>query len=112
MAKSKKKSMMKQNPKKNKEIKFKLRNKIYIYENVNKIDNDGSWGYCSDPSESEKNRKIKVLKDLDGIDRFNTDIHEMTHGVLWDLDESVVEQISTDISKALWKLGYRKIESN
>ena len=35
-------------------------------------------------------------------------IHEMLHACFWDLDEEVVSEVGRDLSKALWKMGYRK----
>jgi len=64
------------------------------------------WGYCTDPSFS--NRVIKVHSQLTGDQELEFIIHEMIHACFWDLDEAVVKEVGQDLSKALWRMGYRR----
>lgn len=38
-------------------------------------------------------------------------IHEALHACIWDLDEETVYSTAEDISKFLWRLGYRRTET-
>lgn len=67
------------------------------------------WGQCEPVDRLAK--RIRVHRDLTGIDELDTILHELLHAVLWDLSEETVEECGTDIARVLWKLGYRR-ESN
>lgn len=86
-----------------------MRGKRYAFRKMKKIDSVGSIGECADPTST--NKAIKIHKSLKGVDELEVTIHEMLHGCFWDLDESVIDEAGVDISKALWRLGYRKIEN-
>jgi len=62
-------------------------------------------GKCFPPDESGK--EIRVNRNLEGQERLEVILHELLHAANWHLDESFVEQCAADISKILWKLGYR-----
>jgi hypothetical protein len=64
-------------------------------------------GQCDDPTVTDK--AIKVSKKLVGRDELDTILHECLHACFWHLDEGIVEQASTDLARALWRLGYRKV---
>lgn len=83
----------------------KLRGKRYKIEKTGKVGSD-LWGYCTDPKFT--NRLIKIHKMLENDEELEILIHEMLHACFWDLDEEVVSEVGRDLSKALWKMGYRK----
>jgi len=85
-----------------------LRGKRFAFKKMKKIDSVGSIGECDDPTNPGK--AIKIHKSLKGFEELEVTIHEMLHGCFWDLDESVIDQVGVDISKALWRLGYRKTD--
>jgi hypothetical protein len=51
---------------------------------------------------------VKVDADLHGQDELETIIHELMHTGLWDLDENAVGEVSKDLAKSLYLLGYRR----
>lgn len=63
------------------------------------------FGYCTDPSYG--NRIIKIDKKLKGERELEVIIHEAIHSCIWAVSEQIVEEIGLDISRALWKMGYR-----
>ena len=63
-------------------------------------------GECDDPS--TKGRAIRISQNLSEKDELETLIHEMLHACAWFLTEEFVTRTARDISKVLWKLGYRK----
>jgi hypothetical protein len=83
----------------------KLRGKKYKIQKTGKVGSD-LWGYCTDPKFT--NRLIKIHKMLENDEELEILIHEMLHACFWDLDEEVVSEVGRDLSKALWKMGYRK----
>ena len=82
-----------------------LRGKRYKIQKTGKVGSD-LWGYCTDPKLT--NRLIKIHKMLENDEELEILIHEMLHACFWDLDEEVVSEVGRDLSKALWKMGYRK----
>lgn len=98
-------SVAKKTTKSKKKHVVKLRGKSYRIEKTGKV---GSklWGYCTDPKFT--NRLIKIHKTLENDDELEILIHEMLHACFWDLDEEVISEVGKDLSKALWKMGYRK----
>ena len=82
-----------------------IRGKRYKFQRTSLVGND-CWGYCTDPSFS--NGIIKVHSQLTGDQELEFIIHEMIHACFWDLDESVVREVGHDLSKALWRMGYRR----
>jgi hypothetical protein len=89
----------------NSECNLNIRGKRYRFQRTGIVGND-CWGYCTDPSEG--NRLIKVHNQLKNEKELEFIIHEMVHACFWDLDEAVVKEVGKDLSKALWKMGYRK----
>jgi hypothetical protein len=82
-----------------------LRNKRYKLIKTHALPRD-SWGLCTDPAFAK--REIKIHKKLKGAKELEIIIHEMLHACFWDIDEKVIKEVGGDISKALWKMGYRK----
>ncbi len=62
-------------------------------------------GMCSEPDKPGKS--ITVAASLTGERRLDVIIHEMLHAADWHKDEEWVEQVASDIARALWRLGYR-----
>lgn len=52
-------------------------------------------------------RRVLINERLDGRQRLEVEIHEALHQAFYDLDESVVLEVGKDISRILWRLGYR-----
>lgn len=52
-------------------------------------------------------RRVLINERLAGRQRLEVEIHEALHQAFYDLDESVVLEVGKDISRILWKLGYR-----
>lgn len=63
-------------------------------------------GYCNAPTDPVRqiliNHKLGPRADLRVL------IHELLHAAEWTKDETWVDQVSRDISAALWKLGWRR----
>lgn len=63
-------------------------------------------GYCDPPS--KKNKEICVASSLDGEEKLSVLIHECLHAASWtQFSEEFVNELSEDIARALWRLGYR-----
>jgi len=86
-----------------------LRGKRWAFEKAGTLSKTDR-GYCTDPSETE--RKIKIHKSLIGQEELEVIIHEMLHACFWDIDEDVIAEVGDDISKALWRMGYKKEEDS
>ena len=69
-----------------------------------RIGNDKD-GYCTPPD--QPGRTIAVRSTLAGEKRLDCELHEMLHAADWTKDEAWVGQVARDISRALWRLGYR-----
>ncbi len=82
----------------------KKRYKI-LFVNKSKLGKD-TLGTCDSPQ--DKDKEIKVYKNLSPKESLITELHESLHSCLFDLDEPAIDEISTDIGEFLWKLGYRK----
>jgi hypothetical protein len=95
----------KKKPIRNKYYIVSLRGKRYKIQKTGKISSN-LWAYCTDPKFT--NRLIKIHKILENYEELETLIHEMLHACFWDLDEEVISEVGRDLSKALWKMGYRK----
>ena len=52
-------------------------------------------------------RRVLINEQLRNRQRLEVEIHEALHQAFYDLDESVVLEVGKDISRILWKLGYR-----
>ena len=82
-----------------------------------KILNEGGEeckGICENPYEVEKGKipKIRIINSLQDKEELEVVIHEMLHGLAWHVDEEYIDQAGKDLSEALWKLGWRKLEEN
>ncbi len=65
-------------------------------------------GECDDPN--IKHKKIKIKKGLKGQQHLDTLVHEALHACLWMASEEWVSETASDISRILWRLGYRRVE--
>jgi hypothetical protein len=80
------------------------------------------YGYCSDPFVSADKRFIAIGKKCEGKPQLELDtlIHEMLHALApfpredWGKDhvETWVNDSASDIAIALWRLGYRKQDTD
>ena len=64
-------------------------------------------GLCGSPRGSGP--IIRICVDLEGHKGLETVIHESLHACFWTKSEEKVEQTARDITRLLWRLGYRKI---
>ena len=66
-------------------------------------------GKCDDP-ESGPDRVILIKKGLASQEELDTVIHELLHAANFkQFSEEYVEELATDLTNVLWKLGWRKI---
>lgn len=79
------------------------------YTITSRLGKDAVGGCDGPPSVSGKELSLK--RGLKGIELLTTAIHEGLHATNWDLDETTVDETSTDIAKFLWRLGFRQIDS-
>ena len=63
-------------------------------------------GNCEDPN--EPGRVIRIRKGLSEKQTLDTTIHEILHASDWTKSEEWIEAVATDLTKILWRLGYRK----
>ena len=68
-----------------------------------------NYGECSSPLAGV--REIKIRRGQSSRAELDSIIHESLHASFWAKDESIVKQTANDISRLLWKLGYRKGDS-
>lgn len=67
-------------------------------------------GVCDSPT--TKNKKILFRNNFRRSRKeMEVFIHEALHACIWDLDEETVYSTAEDISKFLWRLGYRRTET-
>lgn len=65
-------------------------------------------GSCDRPV-TEQSPSLQILLDNDSTLQFlETAIHEALHACKWSKREKDVDETARDISKFLWRLGYRK----
>jgi hypothetical protein len=64
------------------------------------------WGDVHDPTET--NKEIRIFAGLRGQHELEILEHEFLHACFPQIDEGVITQAAKDISRALWRLGYRK----
>ena len=62
-------------------------------------------GVCEAPS--QKNKAICIQKGTSEIDNLSTLIHEALHACQWDLAEEAVQETADDLTRFLWRCGYR-----
>lgn len=90
---------------------LKILGKVWSLEYPAKRLPPDRWGDCDSP-ETPK-RKIRIHKDIDVNSKqfLNIFLHEYTHAGEFTKDESWVKEFSDDLTKILWKMGYRKVET-
>lgn len=64
-------------------------------------------GCCDDPRSI--NKSIRIRKSLKGRLELETIIHECSHAGHWDLAEEAIQEMSFDLARILYRLGYRKV---
>ena len=69
------------------------------------IEPDGVRGLCDQYACND--RWIHIFDDLNTQAGLTTVIHEVVHGDHWRLSEDMVERLSKDLGRFLWRLGYR-----
>jgi hypothetical protein len=52
-------------------------------------------------------KAIRIWQGLKDQERLEVLIHEMMHAAGWHLEEEYVEEFADDLSRILWRLGYR-----
>lgn len=85
-------------------VKLRLAGRLWRLLFVSKLPQDIE-GFCDNPA--KKDKCIRVLRHLRGERKLTVLIHEMLHATNWELAEHHVDQVSMDIARALWRLGYR-----
>ena len=88
-----------------KEIKAKFNNRRWKIKFVNRLAK-GTFGDCQD-SKKASERIIRVKKSQKEEDVLDTLIHEMLHAIFPQLTEDTVYDAANDLSRTLYKLGYR-----
>lgn len=86
-------------------MRIKLRNR-YFHFAFGRLDRQHD-GVC----DFEK-RTITVRRSLQGERQLEITLHELLHACHWDLDEQAVDETAKNLSKVLWRLGYRRQENN
>lgn len=73
-------------------------------------DEDGHeyYGKCDPPT--ALNKAIRVKRGLGQYAELETLVHEIIHAGQWDLSEQAVEEIGVDMTRALWRVGWRKVD--
>lgn len=71
------------------------------------IPND-RWADCSDPSDPK--RQIRVRQVLRGLPKLETIIHEALHAQWPDATEETVARHGRELSRLLWRCGYRQVD--
>lgn len=78
--------------------KHKIRGKIWDVRYIPNMTNDGE---CDEPS--TKAKQIRIAQRCKGLRRLVVLLHEGIHAGLWDLDESVVEELAEDLGRLIWR---------
>ena len=65
-------------------------------------------GRCDAPD--VRGKQILIANRLRGKRQLDVLIHEMLHACNWQIDESYISQMASDIAQVLWRLGYRRDE--
>ncbi len=64
------------------------------------------YGECDPPSKTGK--EIRIRKGLKGEILLDTILHELAHAADQSKDEEWVNEMASDMARALWRLGYRR----
>lgn len=87
---------------------LKILGKTYVIKYC-KVPED-RWGDCDHPD--TPGRQIRISEKLTGEKQLIVTLHELTHSLAYEMfSEEWVKKVGEDLGKALWKLGYRKIET-
>jgi len=68
-------------------------------------------GSCDGPP-SAKGKSITIDPSLSELELLRAVIDESIHACMWDLDNVAVDEMSSSISRFLWRLGFRDSSSN
>lgn len=68
----------------------------------------GTVAHCDSPD--TPNKEIIVSSRLRGEAQLDAVIHELLHAADWHKTEEWVDQVGTDLARALYRLGWRKVE--
>lgn len=60
---------------------------------------------CDSPY--DKNKTIRISKNMEGVERIEAIVHEGVHACFWDIDEDAVDEAAKSIATLLWRMGYR-----
>ena len=72
------------------------------------IDLEYCKGYCDNPKGGRPT--IYAPQDIGSeFQRLYVLVHESMHGCNWDKSEATVTRASYDVTRLLWRVGYRKI---
>lgn len=64
-------------------------------------------GDCDPPT--KKNKAVRLNKEIDGQDLMEAVLHECGHGRWWDMDEDAIAGFAEDMTRLLYRLGYRRV---
>jgi len=67
------------------------------------------YGDMVDPGKAS-GRLIRIGTWQGEADRLDTVLHEALHAIRPELDETAVDATARDISRLLWRLGYRRVQ--
>jgi hypothetical protein len=67
------------------------------------------YGHCDHPD--APNKTIKIHSGLSDQKELDVCLHEFLHAADWHRSEEFVDQVATDMARALWRMGWRKSES-
>jgi hypothetical protein len=91
-------------------MRVKILSKCWTFMRVKELhQKGGAYGQIEHPS--KKGKTLKVDDSLTDRHELEIIIHEFLHGADWSKDEEWIEETSEDLSRFLWRLGYRKCES-
>ena len=86
-----------------------IRNKRYKFSlKKNLITNQKARG-LTDPPET-KGKMVTIDPNQTPKEMLETLIDEFFHCALWEIDNTIVDQISDDLAHALWRCGLRFVE--
>lgn len=89
-------------------FRHQFRNKRYQVILTNNIPRDRN-GDCDKPTAI--NKSIRIKANLGPRHFLEVALDEGIHACLWDVDNDIVADIAHSLSSYLWKLGYRRVES-
>ena len=91
-------------------MRVKILSKCWTFIRVKDLYTEGgAYGQIEHPG--KKGKTLKVDDSLTNRHELEIIIHEFLHGADWSKDEEWIVETSEDLSRFLWRLGYRKCES-